>query len=137
MKVLALVNSTIIRITISTDEGSVCAMLYTITLSRFLSFFFPLPPFQFLKYFIVREREKRTAASRAALPIPISVCIIFLCPNHGIQHGCQCLGFLTSAQMLRHATAHGGCTDTVRESALKVYSARKIPCRTVSWTGLP
>ena len=26
--------------------------------------------------------------------------------------------------------AHGGCTDTVRESALKVDSGRKIPCRT-------
>ena len=30
-----------------------------------------------------------------------------------------------------HAIAHGGCTDThVRESALKVDSGRKIPCRT-------
>ena len=37
---------------------------------------------------------------------------------------------LTCAQMLMHATAYGGCTDTVRESALKVDSGRKIPCRT-------
>ena len=29
-----------------------------------------------------------------------------------------------------HATAHGGCTDAVRESALKVDSGRKVPCRT-------
>ena len=29
-----------------------------------------------------------------------------------------------------HAIAHRGCTDTVRESALKVDSGRKIPCRT-------
>ena len=28
-------------------------------------------------------------------------------------YGCQCLGFLTRAQMLMHAIAHGGCTDTV------------------------
>ena len=27
------------------------------------------------------------------------------------------------------AIAHGGCTDTVRESALKLDSGRKIPCR--------
>ena len=29
-----------------------------------------------------------------------------------------------------HAIAHEGCTDTVRESAPKVNSWRKIPCRT-------
>ena len=29
-----------------------------------------------------------------------------------------------------HAIVHGGCTDTLRESALKVDSGRKIPCRT-------
>ena len=32
--------------------------------------------------------------------------------------------------MLMHAIAHGGCTDTVREYALKIDSGRKIPCRT-------
>ena len=32
--------------------------------------------------------------------------------------------------MLKHAIAHEGCTDTVGESALKVDSGRKIPCRT-------
>ena len=32
--------------------------------------------------------------------------------------------------MLMRATAHGGCTDTVRESAPEVGSGRKIPCRT-------
>ena len=35
-------------------------------------------------------------------------------------YGCQCLGCLTCAHMLTHAAAHGGCTDTVRESALKL-----------------
>ena len=39
-------------------------------------------------------------------------------------------GSLTCAQMLMHAIAHGACTDTERESALKVDSGRKIPCRT-------
>ena len=27
-------------------------------------------------------------------------------------YGCQCLGFLTCAQLLMYATAHEGCTDT-------------------------
>ena len=40
-------------------------------------------------------------------------------------YSCQCLGFLTCTQMLMHAVAHGGCTDTVRESALKADSGRK------------
>ena len=44
-------------------------------------------------------------------------------------YGCQSLGFLTCAQMLLRAIAHGGCTDTVRESALGDNSGRKIPCR--------
>ena len=33
--------------------------------------------------------------------------------------------------MLMHAIAHGGCTNTIRESVLEVYSGeKKIPCRT-------
>ena len=72
--------------------------------------------------------SKGTAAVRAALPIPNSARGILVCPNK--KYGCQCLGALTCAQMLMHAIAHGGCTDTARESALKVDSARKIPCRT-------
>ena len=35
-------------------------------------------------------------------------------------YGCQSLGFLSCAQTLMHAIAHGGCTDTIRESALKL-----------------
>ena len=72
--------------------------------------------------------RKATSAARAALPIPNSACGIFVCPNK--RYGCQCLGSLTCAQMLVHAIAHEGCTDTVRESALRANSGRKIPCRT-------
>ena len=36
-------------------------------------------------------------------------------------------GFLTCAQMLIHAIAHGGVRTHVKESALKVDSGRKIP----------
>ena len=39
-----------------------------------------------------------------------------------MRYGCQCEWFLACAQMLMHAIAHGGCTNTVRESALNVDS---------------
>ena len=39
-------------------------------------------------------------------------------------------GSLTCAQMLMHAIVHEGLRTHVRESALKVDSGRKIPCRT-------
>ena len=41
--------------------------------------------------------------------------------------GCQCWGCLTCTQMLMRATAHSGCTDTVREapSALELHSGRE------------
>ena len=42
-------------------------------------------------------------------------------------YGWQCSGLFTCAQMLMHAIAHGGRTNTVRESALKVDSGRQIP----------
>ena len=55
----------------------------------------------------------------------LSVCVVFRVSRR--WYGCQCLGFLTCTQMLMQAIAHGGCTDTVRESALKVAPGRKIP----------
>ena len=39
-------------------------------------------------------------------------------------------GFLTCTLMQMHPIVHKGITDTVRESALKIDSRRKIPCRT-------
>ena len=56
-----------------------------------------------------------TVATRAALLIPISVCNTFACPNIIIMVRLPLFGFLTSPQLLTHATAHGGCRDTVRE----------------------
>ena len=69
-----------------------------------------------------------TAATRAALPIPVSVCRISCVSNQ--CYGCQCLGFLTCAKMFMHSIEHWGCTDTASESALKVDSGRKIPYHT-------
>ena len=54
---------------------------------------------------------KATAAARAALPIANSVCGIL-----GSKQS-QCLGSLTCTQMLMYVIAHGGCMDTIRESA--------------------
>ena len=45
-------------------------------------------------------------------------CAVFLCPDNGTA--ASAWDFLTCAQMLMHAIAHGGCTDTVRESAQEV-----------------
>ena len=58
---------------------------------------------------------KAAAAARAALPI-LPVCTVFSCVQTTV-YGCQCLRFLTCAQLLVHATAHGGCTNTVRDPA--------------------
>ena len=53
----------------------------------------------------------------------------YLCVQHfpvsKQRYGCQRLGFVTCAQMLMHATAHGGRTNNVRESALEADSGRK------------
>ena len=84
---------------------------------------YSLLPFVF-KYFIVtcgnlgRLAWVRHRATRSALPIPVSVCAILRVSKQ--CYGCQCLGFLTFAQMLVHSIEHWGCTDTARESALKV-----------------
>ena len=52
----------------------------------------------------------------------LSVCTVFLCVQ------CQYLTFLTCSQMLMHMTAHSGCTNTVREFALKADCRRNLPC---------
>ena len=71
-----------------------------------------------------------TAAARAALPIHTSVCVYFRQCVQTMLYGCQCLGFLTCAQMLMREIAHGGCTDTMKGCALKVNPWRKIACCT-------
>ena len=70
----------------------------------------------------VRHSSRKSSATHSCQ----CVYYFFVCPNNGIR-GCQRLGFLTCTQMLMHAIAHGGCADTVRESALKVDSRGKIP----------
>ena len=40
-------------------------------------------------------------------------------------------GSLSCTQIINACDCTGGCTDTERESALKVDSGKKIPCRTV------
>ena len=58
----------------------------------------------------------------------INICAYVKCPKQWYAY--QRLGCLTCTQMLMHAIARGGCTDTVRESALKGDSGRKILCCT-------
>ena len=69
-----------------------------------------------------------TAAAGAARYPFQSVCAVFSCVQTTEQERVQrwypmaasVSDFFTCAQLLRHTIAHGGCTDTVRESALKV-----------------
>ena len=72
----------------------------------------------------------KTHSSRKSSATHSCQCVQYFPVSKRRPYGSQCWGFLTCAQMLMHAIAHGGCTDTVRESALKVDSGRKIPCRT-------
>ena len=62
-----------------------------------------------------------------------SVCSIFLCPDNGVA--AIVLDFLTCAQMLMHAIAHGDRTDTVRESALEIDSGREKKTKNFAVTG--
>ena len=70
----------------------------------------------------VRHSSHKTSATHSCQCVPY-----FLASKQ--WYDCQCLGYLTYVQTLTHAIAHGGCTDTVRESAVEVDSGRKIPCR--------
>ena len=103
---------------ISTDSvHTQCA-----TLTSFLLLLSPLHFIYPLRKFGWPYLGKATAAARAALPFPNSAYGIFVCPDKGMA--------LTCTQTLMHSIAHEGCTDKVRESALKADSGRKLPCRT-------
>ena len=69
--------------------------------------------------------RKATAAARTVLPTLTSACSISMCPN-SVAAGVW--NFKMCAQISMHVTAHSGCANTVRESALKVNSGRKILC---------
>ena len=69
------------------------------------------------------------AAARAELPIPISVCHIFVHPNSGMAASASDC-FELRSQVLVHAIVHRGCTNTVGESAPIVDPARKVPSLT-------
>ena len=53
----------------------------------------------------------------------LAVCAVFSCVQKLVR-------FVTCSQMLIRVSAHGSCMDTVSEYAVKIYSGRKIPCRT-------
>ena len=55
-----------------------------------------------------------------------SMCCIFMCQNN--DKAANTWDFLMSTQVLMNLIARGGCTNTLRESALKANSRQKIPC---------
>ena len=74
-----------------------------------------------------------TAATRAALPIPIIACRIFMCPNNGVAASVWDFSCVCRCEWLLGGWGGGGgggCMSNVRESALKVDFRTKIPCCT-------
>ena len=51
------------------------------------------------------------------------------------RYGCQCLGYLTCAHILMHASAHEGSTDIERKSALKVDHGIKKKIKSLAAAG--
>ena len=68
---------------------------------------------------------KATVAARTMLPSPTSVWSIFRCPVAQLQW----LGLLECVLMLMNATAHRGCTNTVRKAALNTDSGGECPLK--------
>ena len=54
-------------------------------------------------------------------------CVWCFCASRQ-RNGCQCLGFLTCAYVLKRVIAHRGFRNTVGQSALEADFGRKIPC---------
>ena len=61
--------------------------------------------------------DSQLRQSRATQPTMLAGCLRVSIIHRTLT---RTTGYLTCAQMLTHAIAHEGCTDTVRESALKV-----------------
>ena len=71
--------------------------------------------------------ESQLRQSRAIQPRVHAGCFRFSIINRTLT---WTTGFLTCARVSTRAIAHGGVNTHLKESALKVYSERKIPCRT-------
>ena len=65
--------------------------------------------------------------------VALSVARASECPDNGMAANVwlPVFGIFNVHPHVMHATANGDYTDTVRESALKVDSGRKMPCRTM------
>ena len=95
---------------------------------------------EFLKHLLILHcrqfgqlyHSKAAVVLRAALPFPASVCSIFIGSKQ--WYGCQYFGFSKYTQIYTPAWNYTwGCTNTVRESALKIDWGRKIHWRTGEW----
>ena len=79
-------------------------------------------------------RKSQLRQSRATQPTVHSGCFSVSITHRTLT---WTTGYLTCAQMLMHAIAHGGVRTHVKESALKVDSGRKIPSGTGEWSYIP
>ena len=85
-------------------------MLFCFLFVLFFNNFF-VPCWKFGSPYLGNHSSRKSSATQ-----------FYQCVQYFRVYGCQCSGFLTWAQMLMHAIAHGGCMGTVTESALKVGS---------------
>ena len=130
-----------------------CTRLMSLWQTRFKFYFFFLLFFIYLFYilntsFIPCKKFKSLYLGRASAWQPperrypwtcvadtgpwrypcLPVCVAFSCVL--TKHDCQDLDLLMCTQVLMRTIAHGGCTDTIMESALKKSTVKSVPCRT-------
>ena len=79
---------------------------------------------------VARLGESQLPQSRATQPTVHTECFSVSIIHRTLT---WTTGSLTCLQMLMHAICTRGCTDTVRESALKVDSGKNIPRGTGEW----
>ena len=88
------------------------------------------------EYYAGNLGHHTTTAARAALPFPTSVCGIVGCRNGGMAGRVWVFDICCVYHMLMDVIVHGHRTNTIRESALKVDSGKKVPCGIREWNWL-
>ena len=88
------------------------------------------------EYYAGNLGHHTTTAARAALPFPTSVCGIVGCRNGGMADRVWVFDICCVYHMLMDVIGHGHRTNTIRESALKVDSGKKVPCGIREWNWL-
>ena len=103
-------------------DGDDCSLLFSTVLSHF-----GLHPWEFRLPF-----PGKASCDRVELPNLRCMLDVFLC-FHNLPNSDMDYGIFNVRTDVNACDRTRGCTDTVRESAMKVVSGRKIPCCTGEW----